>query len=60
MYKYETIILFSSDTPEENRNNVINKIKEYIETIGEIENSQDMGKKKLAYEIKKIKKPIII
>ena len=55
MYKYETIMLFGNNTPEENRNNVITKIKKYIETIGKIENSQDIGKRRLAYEINKNK-----
>ena len=40
---------------EEDRKNAIEKIKNYIEKNGEIKKTEDMGKRKLAYEVKKNK-----
>ncbi len=55
MNKYETIMILDCTISEESRENAINKIKKYIESKGKIENTEDLGKKKLAYEVKKNK-----
>ena len=53
MNKYETIMILDTKISEIERNNAINKIKECIESKGKIEDIQDIGKRKLAYEVKK-------
>ena len=56
MNEYETIFLISNRIKEEQRKNVVNKIKELISSNGQIDTTEDLGEKKLAYEIKKHKK----
>ncbi len=56
MNEYETIFLISNRIKEEQRRNVVNKIKELISSNGQIDTTEDLGEKKLAYEIKKHKK----
>ena len=53
MNKYETIMILDCNITDECRNNAINKIKKYIESKGKIENTEEIGKRKLAYEIRK-------
>ena len=53
MNKYETIMILDCNITDECRNNAINKIKKYIESKGKIENIEEIGKRKLAYEIRK-------
>ena len=53
MNKYETIMILDCSISQESRISAIEKIKKYIESIGEIESTEELGKKKLAYEIKK-------
>ncbi len=55
MNKYETVMILNSTISEESRNNAIEKVKNYIQENGEIEKTEDIGKRKLAYEIKKNK-----
>ena len=55
MNKYETVMILNSTISKESRNNAIEKIKNYIQENGEIEKTEDIGKRKLAYEIKKNK-----
>ena len=55
MNKYETVMILDCTTTEENRNNAIEKVKNYIKRNGEIKKTEDIGKRKLAYEIKKNK-----
>ena len=55
MNKYETVMILDSTISEEDRNNAIEKIKNYIKKNGEIRKTEDIGKKKLAYEVKKNK-----
>ncbi len=52
MKNYETIFLIRNDTTKEERDSVINKIKSYLNTTGEITESNDLGLKKLAYDIR--------
>ena len=55
MNKYETVMILDCNISEEDRKNAIEKIKNYIEKNGEIRKTEDMGKRKLAYEVKKNK-----
>lgn len=53
MNKYETIFLTKKDITEEQRNTVIDKIKNYISTNGKITEEHNLGLRNLAYEIRK-------
>ena len=53
MNKYETVFILNAELSEEKRNNAISKIKKYITDNGEIIREEDLGVKRLAYEIKK-------
>lgn len=53
MNKYETIFLMKNDLTEEQRNKVVDTIKNYLIENGNVTNTEDLGKKKLAYEIRK-------
>ena len=55
MNKYETVMILDCNISEEDRKNAIEKIKNYIEKNGEIKKTEDIGKRKLAYEVKKNK-----
>ncbi len=55
MNKYESIIIMSSTLTEEQKEKVINKIKDFITANGEITNFEALGIKKLAYEVRKQK-----
>lgn len=55
MNKYELICIFNPNTEEEKRNQLLDKFKGIIETDGEIENVDEWGLRKLAYEINKMK-----
>ena len=54
MNKYETIMILTKDN-EKLRKDAIEKIENYIKEKGKLESSDDMGLKKLAYEVKKNK-----
>ena len=53
MNKYETIMILDTNISKESRENTINKIINYIKEKGRIEKTEDIGKRQLAYEIKK-------
>ena len=53
MNKYETVIIVSDKIGEKETKNVIKKIKKFIKDNGEIIEAEDMGMRKLAYEIRK-------
>ena len=53
MNQYETIFLMKDDITEEQRNEVINKIVNYLNTNGKITEKNDLGLRRLAYEIRK-------
>lgn len=55
MNKYETIFLMKDNLTEEQKNAVIEKIKSYIAANGTITKIDDLGIKKLAYEIRQYK-----
>ena len=56
MNKYETIFLMKNTLTEEQRNRIIDTIKNYINENGKINYTEDLGEKTLAYEIKEYKK----
>ncbi len=53
MDKYETVFLMKDDITEEQRNEVINEVQKYLNKNAEIIQGEDLGKRKLAYEIRK-------
>jgi len=56
MKKYETVLIMKENITEEIKNKVINKITDYLNTNGEVTKIEDMGLRKLAYEIRQNKK----
>ena len=54
-YEYETIFIMKSSVNEKSRKEVVSKIENYIKEKGKLINTEDLGLKKLAYEIKKNK-----
>lgn len=55
MNKYELVLIFKPDLSEEDRNTVFSRIKQVIDENGKLEEVNDWGKRKLAYEINYIK-----
>lgn len=55
MRKYELMYILKSDVEEERRNQLLEKFRGIIETNGEIENVDEWGNRKLAYEINKLR-----
>lgn len=53
MNKYESVIILNPELTEENEKESINKIEELIKLNGTLESTEKLGKKKLAYEIRK-------
>lgn len=53
MNKYESIIIINPSLEEQGIKEVITKFTDLINGNGKVENIDEMGKKKLAYEIKK-------
>ena len=55
MNKYESVIIINPSVEEEGIKNLINKFSNLINTDGKVESVEEMGKRKLAYEVKKNK-----
>ncbi len=55
MRKYETIFVLKPDLEEEAKNAMIEKFTGIINSDGEVTNIDEWGKRKLAYEIDKIR-----
>mgnify|MGYP002627532554 CR=1 FL=1 len=55
MNKYESIIIIGQDVTEEGIKALIARFTDLINSDGKIENVQEVGKKKLAYDVKKNK-----
>ena len=53
MNKYETVFLISNKITPEEREGVITKFKDLISKNGKITSTEDIGEKKLAYEVRK-------
>ncbi len=53
MNKYESVIIIGQDVTEEGIKALITRFTDLINTDGKVENVQEVGRKKLAYEVKK-------
>ena len=51
MNKYECIFIIDPDLDEENTKALVEKFKNLLETSAQLENIEEWGKRKLAYEI---------
>ncbi len=54
MVKYESIIVFKPNMEDEERNSLVEKFKGIINANGNVEEVDDWGQRKLAYEIQKL------
>lgn len=55
MNKYETVFIINPNVEEAGIKSLIQKFSDLINNAGKVENVEEMGRKKLAYEIKKNK-----
>ncbi len=53
MNKYESIIIINPSLEEQGMKEIIKKFEDMINSEGKVESVEEMGKRKLAYEIKK-------
>ena len=53
MNKYESVVIIGQDVTEEGIKSLIARFTDLINTDGKIDNVQEVGRKKLAYEVKK-------
>ncbi len=60
MNKYESVIIINPNLEEESVKNLIKKFSDLINTDGTVASVEEMGKRKLAYEIKKQKEGFYI
>lgn len=59
MNKYESVIIINPSVDEEGIKSLVAKFTDLINTDGKVEKVDDLGKRKLAYEVKNKKKDII-
>ncbi len=55
MNKYESIIIINPSLEEDGVKTLINRFSDLVNSNGKVESVEEMGKRKLAYEIKKNK-----
>lgn len=55
MNKYESVIIINPSVDEEGVKSLVAKFTDLINTDGKVEKVDDLGKRKLAYEVKKQK-----
>lgn len=55
MKKFESVIILKPDLTKNEIKGVLGKVEETINKVAEITNKEDLGIRKLAYEIKKCK-----
>ena len=60
MNKYESVIIINPNLEEESIKNLIKKFSDLINTDGNIISVEEIGKRRLAYEIKKQKEGFYI
>lgn len=61
MRKYETIFILNSELSEEDSKAIIERVRELVESLqGEVLKIEEWGKKKLAYEVKKMSKGLYV
>lgn len=53
MNKYETVFFISNTITKEQRENIVTKITELISKNGTVTKTENMGVRKLAYEVRK-------
>lgn len=53
MNNYETTFLMKDNITEEQRNNIVKNIKQYLTENASVTDEKNIGKRKLAYEIRK-------
>ncbi len=53
MNKYESVVIINPSLEEQGIKDVITKFTDLINSDGKVENVDELGRKKLAYEIKK-------
>ena len=53
MNKYESVIIINPSVDEEKVKSLTTTLSDLINKHGKVENVEDLGKKKLAYEVKK-------
>lgn len=60
MNKYESVIIINPSVDEEKVKSLIDKFSDLINKNGKVEKVDTLGKKKLAYEVKKNKEGIYV
>lgn len=55
MNKYESVVIVNPNLEEESIKNLIKKFSDLINSDGNVTSVEEMGKRKLAYEVKKNK-----
>ena len=55
MNKYESVVIINPDVNEEGIKSLVQKFTDLINTDGKVEKADELGKKKLAYEVQKNK-----
>ena len=60
MNKYESVIIINPDLEDEQRKKLIAKVETLINNKGKVTKIDEMGKKKLAYEIQKCKEAFYV
>ena len=60
MNKYESVVIVNPNLEEESVKNLIKKFSDLVNTDGKVISVEEMGKRKLAYEIKKQKEGFYI
>ena len=55
MNKYESVVIVNPNLEEESIKKIISKFSDLINTDGKVAQVEEMGKRKLAYDIKKFK-----
>lgn len=53
MNNYESIIIINDEISEERKEEVVNKFTTFLNDNGNVTKVEDLGKKRLAYEVKK-------
>ena len=53
MNKYESVVIINPTVDEEGVKSLVAKFTDLINTDGKVEKVDDLGKRKLAYEVKK-------
>ena len=55
MNKYESVVIINPNVDEEGMKSLISKFETLINSDGKLEKAEELGKKKLAYEVQKNK-----